>query len=95
MRAIAARTLKRGTGARGLRAVIEELMRDILFEIPSRTDVREVVITTESVEERFRRCWSSTRKWRRKRLSLTRHHPGGAEGTLTLPTGRAICSVLP
>jgi ATP-dependent Clp protease ATP-binding subunit ClpX len=50
--AIAARTLKRGTGARGLRAVIEELMRDILFEIPSRSDVREVVITTESVEEK-------------------------------------------
>ena len=50
--AIAAKTLNRGTGARGLRAVIEELMRNILFEIPSRTDVREVVITTESVEDK-------------------------------------------
>jgi ATP-dependent Clp protease ATP-binding subunit ClpX len=49
--AIAAKTLKRGTGARGLRAVIEEVMRDILFEIPSRADAREVVITKESVEE--------------------------------------------
>jgi len=50
--AIALKTLHRGTGARGLRAVIEELMRDILFDIPSRSDVREVVITTESVEEK-------------------------------------------
>ncbi|MFC1574669.1 ATP-dependent Clp protease ATP-binding subunit ClpX [Gemmatimonadota bacterium] len=49
--AVAEKTAKRGTGARGLRAVIEEVMRDILFEIPSRTDVREVVITRESVED--------------------------------------------
>jgi ATP-dependent Clp protease ATP-binding subunit ClpX len=49
IKAIAAKTLKRGTGARGLRAVIEEVMRDLLFEIPSRTDVREVVVTEESV----------------------------------------------
>ncbi len=52
IQAIAARTLERGTGARGLRAVIEELMRNILFEIPSRTDVREVVVTKESAEEK-------------------------------------------
>jgi ATP-dependent Clp protease ATP-binding subunit ClpX len=51
VKAIAEKTLKRGTGARGLKAVIEGIMRDILFEIPSRTDVREVVITKESVEE--------------------------------------------
>jgi len=50
--AVAAKTLKRGTGARGLRAVIEELMRDMLFELPSRTDVREVVVTRESVVEK-------------------------------------------
>jgi len=50
IQAIASKTLGRGTGARGLRAVIEKLMRNLLFEIPSRTDVREVVITTESVE---------------------------------------------
>jgi ATP-dependent Clp protease ATP-binding subunit ClpX len=49
--AIATKTLKRGTGARGLRAVVEEVMREILFEIPSRSDVREVVVTRESVED--------------------------------------------
>ena len=51
IKTIAAKTLKRGTGARGLKAVIEEIMRDLLFELPSRTDVREVVITREAVEE--------------------------------------------
>ncbi len=51
IQAIARKTLDRGTGARGLRSVLEGLMRDIMFEIPSRKDVREVVITTESVEQ--------------------------------------------
>ena len=50
IRALASKALKRGTGARGLRAVIEDIMRDIMYDIPSRDDVREVVITPESVE---------------------------------------------
>jgi ATP-dependent Clp protease ATP-binding subunit ClpX len=48
--AIAAKTLERGTGARGLRSIIEGLMRDVMFELPSRKDVREVVVTRECVE---------------------------------------------
>ena len=50
IRAIAKKTMEQGTGARGLRSVIEDLMRDVMFEIPSRNDVREVVVTPESVE---------------------------------------------
>jgi ATP-dependent Clp protease ATP-binding subunit ClpX len=50
IRAIAKKTLERGTGARGLRSIIEGLMRDVMFEVPSRKDVREVVVTPESVE---------------------------------------------
>ncbi|HEX7117678.1 MAG TPA: ATP-dependent Clp protease ATP-binding subunit ClpX [Longimicrobiales bacterium] len=53
VRAIARKALDRGTGARGLRAVLEDLMRDVMFEIPSRDDVREVVITAECVTERI------------------------------------------
>lgn len=49
--AIAAKALQRGTGARGLRSVIEDIMRDVMFEVPSREDVREVVVTSESVNE--------------------------------------------
>ncbi|UCF21705.1 MAG: ATP-dependent Clp protease ATP-binding subunit ClpX [Gemmatimonadota bacterium] len=52
LRAIARRAIDRGTGARGLRAIIEEVMLDIMFELPSREDVREVVITEECVEHK-------------------------------------------
>jgi ATP-dependent Clp protease ATP-binding subunit ClpX len=49
LRAIARKALKRGTGARGLRAILEELMTDIMFELPSRDDIVEVKITEGSV----------------------------------------------
>jgi len=41
---------KRKTGARGLRTIIEEVLLDVMYEIPSRTDVRRVVVTAESIE---------------------------------------------
>jgi len=47
--AIAQKAIKRGTGARGLRAILEEMMTEIMFELPSRDDVREVAITAECV----------------------------------------------
>ena len=49
LREVARKAAGRGTGARGLRAVLEEVMQDVMFEVPSRHDVREVVITVESV----------------------------------------------
>ena len=49
IKAIAKKTLDRGTGARGLRSVIESIMRDVMFDLPSREDVREVVVTAECV----------------------------------------------
>jgi len=49
--AVAQRAVKRGTGARGLRAILEEVMTDIMFDLPSRDDVREVVITKECITE--------------------------------------------
>jgi ATP-dependent Clp protease ATP-binding subunit ClpX len=51
LRAVAEKALKRGTGARGLRAILEHTMTDIMFDLPSRDDVREVVITRESVTD--------------------------------------------
>ena len=48
---IAEKTLDRGTGARGLRSVIEDFMRDLMFEVPSRTDIREVVVTSDCVDQ--------------------------------------------
>ena len=52
IRAIAREAIQRGTGARGLRATIERIMRDVMFDIPSRDDIREVVVTAECVSER-------------------------------------------
>jgi len=49
LEAIADLAVERKTGARGLRSILEGIMRDTMFEIPSREDVREVVVTRESV----------------------------------------------
>jgi ATP-dependent Clp protease ATP-binding subunit ClpX len=50
LEAIADRALERETGARGLRSIIEETLRDVQFELPSREDVKKCVVTRESVE---------------------------------------------
>ncbi|WP_017608885.1 ATP-dependent Clp protease ATP-binding subunit ClpX [Nocardiopsis xinjiangensis] len=49
--AIAEQGIIRGTGARGLRAIIEEVLLSVMYEVPSREDVAQVIITRESVEE--------------------------------------------
>lgn len=41
--------IARNTGARGLRSIIEDVMRDIMFDLPSRNDVSKVIITPETV----------------------------------------------
>jgi ATP-dependent Clp protease ATP-binding subunit ClpX len=45
LKAMAHLAIERETGARGLRSIIEEVMRDIMFEVPSRDDITGVVIT--------------------------------------------------
>ena len=49
--AIAEKALERATGARGLRTIIEEALLNVMFELPSRHDVRKCVITRESIEK--------------------------------------------
>jgi ATP-dependent Clp protease ATP-binding subunit ClpX len=44
-------TVKKGTGARGLRSVMEQAMMDIMYDIPSQDDLKELVITAEMVEK--------------------------------------------
>ena len=51
LRAIATKALDRGTGARGLRSIIEESLMGVMFDLPSRRDVRKCVITRESIEK--------------------------------------------
>ena len=49
-KAIADKALERETGARGLRSIIEEILLDVQFELPSRRDVKKCVVTKETVE---------------------------------------------
>ena len=51
LRAIAREAMTRNTGARGLRTIIEEIMLNIMYEIPSRGDVKRVIVTRETVEK--------------------------------------------
>ena len=50
LREMARLAIARNTGARGLRSIIEEVMRDVMFDLPSRQDVKEVVIDKNCVE---------------------------------------------
>ncbi|MDI6602079.1 MAG: ATP-dependent Clp protease ATP-binding subunit ClpX [Thermoanaerobacteraceae bacterium] len=49
--AIADKALARGTGARGLRSIMEELMMGIMYEIPSRDDIEKCIITKETITD--------------------------------------------
>jgi ATP-dependent Clp protease ATP-binding subunit ClpX len=50
--AIAEEALRRKTGARALRSIIEEMMLDVMYEIPSRTDITDLEITRDMVQKR-------------------------------------------
>ena len=50
--AVAKKAIERKTGARGLRAIMEETMSDIMYEVPSRDDVNTVTVTKETVENK-------------------------------------------
>ncbi|MBN2177246.1 MAG: ATP-dependent Clp protease ATP-binding subunit ClpX [Demequinaceae bacterium] len=53
IRAIAEQALERGTGARGLRAILEEVLQETMFEVPGREDVGTVTISKATVMERI------------------------------------------
>jgi ATP-dependent Clp protease ATP-binding subunit ClpX len=52
LEAIASKAIKRGTGARALKSVFEEVMLDIMYEAPSLENVEKIVVTKEMVEDR-------------------------------------------
>jgi len=54
LRAVAEEAHRRKSGARGLRAILEEVMLDVMYEIPSLTGVRECVVNRDVVEKRER-----------------------------------------
>ena len=51
LEAIVEKAIERNTGARGLRSIVEEIMRDIMYEIPSNENIEKCIITEETVKE--------------------------------------------
>ncbi len=49
--AIAKKAIERNTGARGLRSIVESIMMETMFEVPSREDIKKVVVTEKAVNE--------------------------------------------
>ena len=50
--AIAREAIRRKTGARGLRAILEEIMLDVMYDLPSRDNIRECIISEEVVDRK-------------------------------------------
>lgn len=51
LNSIAQKAIERKTGARGLRAILESLMLDVMFEVPSNPEIKEIVISEETIEK--------------------------------------------
>jgi ATP-dependent Clp protease ATP-binding subunit ClpX len=52
LRALAERAVSKGTGARALRSMMEKIMLDVMYDVPSRDDIAEVTINRSVVEGR-------------------------------------------
>ena len=50
LRAVSRQALKRKSGARGLRAILEHTMLELMYDIPSRDDIEECVVSEEVIE---------------------------------------------
>ncbi|GAB2687141.1 ATP-dependent Clp protease ATP-binding subunit ClpX [Saccharopolyspora gloriosae] len=67
LEAVADQAILRGTGARGLRAILEEVLLPVMYDIPSRTDVAKVVITEQTVRENVNPTIVARQNTRRER----------------------------
>ncbi len=67
--AIADLAMLRGTGARGLRAIMEEVLLDVMYDVPGRTDVGRCVIDAEVVKEKVNPTLVPRKKIQRKKAS--------------------------
>ncbi len=52
LKAVAQEALKRNTGARGLRSILEEVMLDVMYDIPSREDIAKCIVTGETIQKK-------------------------------------------
>lgn len=71
LRQIAIEAIKRETGARGLRSIIEGIMLDVMYELPSRNDVKRCVITEDTVSKKTPPILTTDEKGSKKRTNET------------------------
>ena len=97
MRTIAKKAIERKTGARGLRSIMEGILLDTMFELPSLRGVEEVVISSEVVEGKARplaHLLRPPRGARNERLTGIGIIPACGEGRIPLTMGRKIAAPL-
>lgn len=71
IRLIAQEALRRKTGARALRSIVEEIMLDIMYEVPSRDDIKEIKVTPEMVKNKKSAVVESLQNHKEKKLRKT------------------------
>lgn len=71
LKEIAHQALKRNTGARGLRAILEDAMLDVMFDMPSRSDIIRCVVTKEVITNRQEPLLITSEKKKRKKKEET------------------------
>ncbi|NMA02591.1 MAG: ATP-dependent protease ATP-binding subunit ClpX [Clostridia bacterium] len=67
LEAIAQEAMRRNTGARGLRAIVEDIMMDVMYDIPSRDDISKVIVTKEMVLNKEEPLLVTTDKKKKKK----------------------------
>jgi len=66
LKTVAQEALKRKTGARGLRAILEEVMLDVMYEIPSRQDIAKCIITRDTILKKDKPLMVSVERKKKK-----------------------------
>ncbi|NLY37997.1 MAG: ATP-dependent Clp protease ATP-binding subunit ClpX [Firmicutes bacterium] len=69
LQAIAEEAIKRNTGARGLRAIMEEVLMEVMFELPSRDDISRCIITREVILKREKPILVTREKRKKKEVT--------------------------
>jgi len=67
LRTVAKMALERKTGARGLRSILESILLDVMYEIPSRNDIEKCIITKETIEKKIQPTLVLKKKGRKKK----------------------------
>jgi len=95
LHAVAQQAIERKAGARGLRSILEHIMLDVMYEIPSQTNIRKCIVTEDVVRGRGA---SSPRSWKGRKPSSPERMGGegpwqtARRSSRCFPCGTSSCS---